>query len=223
MNIGIYRLYWPDVPSSTYVGQSIDIKSRLKNHLQKLRSKTHPNYKLSTLYETYGSPELEVLEYCTQTELPEKEVYWVTKLNTIKDGLNIAEPGYVGYGENHGSSIYTKLQYLRIFRNLYLTNTLTYKQIADKLSVSEYVVASISQGASHMWLSIEYPLQYSWMLRKVRNSLRPNYSVVVSPIGEEFTILNIREFARNNKLNNGHLSRLLNGKTAQHKGWKLKT
>lgn len=224
MNTGIYRLYWPNVPNSTYIGQSIDINSRLKNHIQKLRSNIHPNYKIASLYESYGPPELEILEQCNQIELYEKEVYWVVKFNSIRDGLNIAEPGYVGYGENHGSSIYTKVQYLMIFRSLYLSNTLTCKQIADKLNVSEYIVSSISQGTSHMWLNACYPLQYSWMLKKVRSSLRLRNitNIVISPSGEEFSVTNIREFARNNNLNNGHLSRLLSGKIVQHKGWTLK-
>jgi hypothetical protein len=63
------------------------------------------------------------------------------------------------------------------------------------------------------------------MLKKDRNSLRKigSPSTVISPSGQEFIVNNIREFARNNQLNNGHLSRLLNGKVVQHKGWKLKT
>jgi hypothetical protein len=226
MNIGIYRLYWGNIPDSTYIGQSIDLKSRIKNHIQKLRSKTHPNYKISALYKHYGTPELEILEYCAVDELYNKEVYWVNKFNSIKLGLNIAEPGCVGYGENHGSSVYSKLQYLKVFRCLYLVNnTLTYRQIAEKLNVSEHIVNSISKGTSHLWLKTCYPLQYYWMKQKDRSQhklrLRPVTSTVISPTGKEYVVSNIREFARINDLNNGHLSRLLRGKTTQHKGWKL--
>ena len=43
--------------------------------------------------------------------------------------------------------------------------------------------------------------------------------VLLSPTGQEFTVTNMREFCRNNELNNGTMSDVALGNRKQHKGW----
>lgn len=42
---------------------------------------------------------------------------------------------------------------------------------------------------------------------------------LVSPIGEVFTGENLKEFCKLNGLDQGHMSKVCNGKLKQHKGW----
>ncbi len=67
-----------------YIGESINVKNRLKNHLRKLRNQKHTNPILQNLYNKYGEDALDfnILEYLDTKDkkiLKEKEAKWQKK------------------------------------------------------------------------------------------------------------------------------------------------
>lgn len=64
-NSGIYRITCV-ANNHFYYGSSIDLKSRIKNHLNKLRSGCHRNKRLQRIFDKYGESSLtfEVIKYC---------------------------------------------------------------------------------------------------------------------------------------------------------------
>jgi group I intron endonuclease len=80
----------------TYVGQSVNIKSRWASHRKMLG-----RGRKSALYEAikkHGleSFEFEVLEECSPEELNDKEACWMDKLQTRTEGYNILPAGQIG-------------------------------------------------------------------------------------------------------------------------------
>lgn len=224
MTTGIYALYW-DEQDLIYIGQSVNIEKRYREHLRTLIEGTHSNYKVQSTFNLKGRPSLHILERCASSSLNDLEILWTEEFDSINNGLNIVEAGQSGYGTNSNNSKYTKLQILKVFRHLYLQSYkhLTSKDISIRTSVGLSMVEHIKIQHRHVWLKEEYPYQYTKMIHIDRrhNSLIPGGSWLKSPEGVVVHILNLREFARENNLNSSHLSGLVSGKRNSHKGWVL--
>ena len=65
MTIGIYKLIFSDV--DTYIGQSIDIEKRFKQHIYNFKNNL-ASIKLSEAYKVYGIPILEIIEIAKSAE-----------------------------------------------------------------------------------------------------------------------------------------------------------
>lgn len=238
MSIGIYALIWEE-PELTYVGQSIEIESRYKRHLYKLKTGTHYNAKLSATYAKYGEPTLCILQECKSIDLNKLEVYWINQLDSINNGLNVVEGGGSSYGVNHSTSCYSKNQILKVFSLLTKTDK-SYQSIADRVKVKKTTVASISKGRSHVWLKESYPILYNCLLRD-RSLIRDiNFSSsrkgigitkysyrITSPDGEVYYTSCIAEFCRGkvplskvSAMQQG-LSKVIHGTKKDYFGWTI--
>lgn len=237
MTIGIYALYWEE-QDLIYIGQSVNIENRYKEHLRNLIGNKHTNYKVQNAYELYGNPRHIILEECLPDLLYAKEVAWTKEFNSLLNGLNIIEPGVVGYGPYSGYSKYSKIKVLKVFSLLYRT-TLPYSEIASKLSVKIGLPQDISTGYSHTWLKEFYPEKYLQMtsnrnIRVLRNEGSKLGLVninLVSPLGEVYLdIKNIKKFCENipefsSNLKNAQvgIGRIINKVRKKYRGWKLLT
>ncbi len=230
--VGIYLLHW-QIQNLMYVGQSIDVLKRFKEHLRKLNSNTHTNYKVTKAFELYGEPILTLLQECSLDKLNELEIYWTKELNSLHgpNGLNIVEGGKAGYGAFANSSKYSKLQVLLAFRSLYTSNYVPRKQTAELLKVSTDLLNDIAKGVVHLWLKEKYPKSYVKMLElkqekylisrsQYHNNVR---GILVSPDGIKFEITNGTSFAKEHGLIPCKVNLLLQGKSKSHKKWKLFT
>ena len=76
--IGIYGIK-NKVNGKIYIGQSIEIERRYKDHMRDLKKKRHANAHLSNSFNIYGenSWELIVLEECEKEQLSLKEEKWI--------------------------------------------------------------------------------------------------------------------------------------------------
>lgn len=224
MTIGIYALYWEE-QDLIYIGQSVNIEKRFKRHTSNSLAGRHSNYKVQNAYNLYGLPKLIILEGCSTSFLDEQEIYWTKEFNSINVGLNITEAGAAGFGPNSGGAKYSIIDILKVFRYSYLKcyKHLSVKQVAKSLNVHEALVNSIRAGNTHAWLSESFPYQYTLMLNSNRGAGNLNISgyTLVSPEGLILHIINLKKFARENGLDQGHLSKVVNGTRKQHKGWKL--
>lgn len=236
MTVGIYQLYWEE-DDSVYIGQSINIEYRYKQHTSALEGKIHSNYKLQEKYNKYGVfPALLVLEACSESNLDKLEIEWTEEFDSINNGLNIiaAGPGG-GRGLSHSGTKYTKFQILKVFSLLYRT-LLPYEKVSTRAKISKYLVHNIVSGNHHLWLKEQFPQQFQTMLdnRKLRNKQNVRSSIregkqlpnLVSPEGEIYAVSNIRDFCKNHPVLStwcdstpSSIAKLLKGTKSIHKGW----
>lgn len=83
-----------------YIGQSTNVKDRLKRHKTNLENNNHNNKYLQRSWNKYGSDNFEfvIIEICNTSLLDERERYWIEYYNTFGDGgYNLTEGGKNGY------------------------------------------------------------------------------------------------------------------------------
>lgn len=87
---GIYQIR-NLVNGKIYVGSSINLRKRMKDHFRDLRNNRHANQHLQKAYNKYGLDKFifEVLEYVEKDMLLEREQYYIDTLNVVKEGYNI--------------------------------------------------------------------------------------------------------------------------------------
>ena len=94
--IGIYKLT-NLINGKSYIGQSIDIERRIKNHLVYCYEDTSAIHKA---VKKYGASNFswEILEECTIDELDSLERKWIAYYDTYKNGYNLTPGGKDGVG-----------------------------------------------------------------------------------------------------------------------------
>ena len=98
------------VNNKIYIGQSRDIKKRWKDH-----KRYTSNSKISKAIFKYGIVNFifEILECCEQSELNDKEVFYIEKFDSIKTGYNIREGGNNGNLHDRTKKLISESQKLR--------------------------------------------------------------------------------------------------------------
>lgn len=99
--IGIY-LVTNKVNGHQYVGQSVDIKRRWTEHT--CPSNIKNNRVINKAYRKYGKENFvyEVLEECSESELDEREIYWIEKLSPV---YNMNKGGVGNKGHRHSDEV----------------------------------------------------------------------------------------------------------------------
>jgi group I intron endonuclease len=77
MKSGVYKIR-NVVTDRVYIGSSVDMESRRKQHLRNLKKKQHINSYLQRSYNKYGKGAFifSILEECEQDQLLEREQFW---------------------------------------------------------------------------------------------------------------------------------------------------
>lgn len=216
---GIYKLSFKGCPK-VYIGQSINIEDRYGTHIENMKKGTHTK-KLQEAFSLYGYPDIELEKVCTRISLDIEEAILIKKYNSIKEGFNTAKAST----SNLAGTKFSKDQVTKVF-NLLVDSTLTHQDIAKSLGVSLSLVNSISSGASHCYLSEEYPERYAYLLSSIglRNTAKYRgieYPAICNPEGEVFNVTNVSSFAKLHNLHRSNLNQVLLGKSHSVRGWVL--
>ncbi len=88
------------INNKKYVGQSDNLERRFRHHKNELRGNRHHNQHMQRAWNKYGEENFsfDVVEKCFLDELDVREVYWISKLDSLKTGYNQNEGG----GSNRG-------------------------------------------------------------------------------------------------------------------------
>lgn len=224
---GIYYIYFEQENNLYYIGCSLNIKKRIKDHISMMNTNTHHNYKIQNLYNKFGLPVFGVLEYCDPKDLFDKEVYYINEFDSFNNGLNLTVGGNGRlFGENNPNAKYTKEQYKKVIE--YLTTTsYTYSKIMDLTGVSKYIIKQMAALTAHMYLEHEMPEEYTKLkalLGTRKNSAKDRgivYPIVLSPNGNKFEVTNVNSFCKEHVLQPSNFHKVLIGKRRIHKGWTL--
>ena len=225
MTCGIYKLNFRNT-DKVYVGQSQNIEYRYTQHIGYLERGVNSK-KLQEAYKTHGLPTLEIIRECILEELDDAENQAIEIFNAVDNGFNTLKeansiPRLVG--EKHPGAKYTNEAIEAAFL-LLSEGILTHQQIADNTGVSKNMVNHIAAGTCHAWLSDIWHEKYSQLIAnkpiagtsKERGKIYPK---VESPEGVEYTIDNLRGFAREHNIPYSSLNSLVNYRTNSVRGWK---
>lgn len=113
--IGIYKLTSPS--GKSYIGQSINIKRRLKSY-KKLNCKKQTYLYNSLCKYGFDSFTVEILQECDQNELNKLEEFYINKYNTLTPiGYNLKEGG-LSNKFTQSAKNNTKLGYIKKYKSL---------------------------------------------------------------------------------------------------------
>lgn len=126
-----------------YIGQSIDIEQRKKQHIASINKGTT---KLALALSKYGLEnfDFQIIEITSPELLNEREHYWIHYYDTIKNGYNITdidENGCIVRGENNPNTSLTNQDVLDIRNRIHVNHEHpkdVYQQYESKISYSEF-------------------------------------------------------------------------------------
>lgn len=122
------------VNGKKYVGKTnINVEYRWMNHLRDRNKKTYGSYPLYKAIKKYGDSSFEysVLEECESDKLDEREIFWISELDTYNNGYNLTLGGS-GY-----SKVDVVMEKLIIKKYLETGN---YKMVGKDLGISNSTV-----------------------------------------------------------------------------------
>lgn len=160
--IGIYKIT-NLINGKCYIGQSINIEKRWKNH-QVVATNPNDNgynYPLYQAIRKYGQKNFswEVIEECDKNSLDEREIYWISYYNSYNNGYNQT----LG-GNNIPSEVkWTKLseEQVKEIKNKLLTQEYTLEKLSKEYNVHKDTIRDINNGWTWIEKDLQYPLYIS--------------------------------------------------------------
>lgn len=134
-----------NVNDKSYVGQSINIENRWTHHKYELNNNKHINDYLQNAWNKYGEDNFSfiVIEECKESELNEKEIYYINKYNSMNNGYNLCEGGNGIRGYRHTKEEIEKMRMIQ--------NPKTVLQIDSQLNI-----VNKWHGTSHISKELGY-------------------------------------------------------------------
>ena len=222
MTVGIYKLAFSGT-DKVYIGQSVYIERRFKEHLNSMRQ-DKSKQKLQSAFNTYGIPTLEIVIECLEADLNILEDEAIEIYYAYSNGFNTlntaGNPNLKGVDSPNAK--YSKEVYIKILKDLAIGDNTSLKHVAASNSVTIDVVQGIASGTTHHWLKEEFPDFYTKVLSNKGNRYGNNRGIrlLVSPEGEVFEVdCSIREFARRHDIGHAHISCVLNNTRKSYLGW----
>lgn len=223
------------ITDKVYIGQSNNIEQRVVRHNAKMLAQDSSK-KLNEAYLEYGEFSWEIIKECTEAELNDLERQYIKLFNAYNNGFNTYEDAYSTpnsrYGMDNGNVDITKIPKYKLAIDVTLANpTYSREKVSEISGLAVHEVSSLWYGKSYKWLADVYPVEYSKVLAlnktrqvggKTAQQQGIQYPEILSPTLIAFNITNIREFARDNALDQADLSNVLNIKAASVKGWIVK-
>lgn len=155
--IGIYKIE-NQINNKIYIGQSVNIEKRWKNHIVASSNKCDKGYEypLYRAIRKYGIENFnfEVIEECSREELNDREVYWINYYDSINKGYNQTQGGYTATWQKINPDMLLDITER-------LINNESQADICREYNLDKTTVSQINMGK--MWYRdwLVYPLQNS--------------------------------------------------------------
>ena len=162
-----------------YIGQTINLKQRWKQHC----NKAHNSMTIDKAINKYGKENfsLSVLEICNIDDANEREIYWIAKYNTFynTEDYNCHIGGQMQYGENNpmynkkGEDCPTsKVTYeigLTIYNDMKSNNKQTIYDLSKRYNLSTPIISEICKGIHWSTLGLKDLIKDTY---KTKNKLK---------------------------------------------------
>lgn len=224
MTCGIYKLSF-DKTDKVYIGKSINIEERFKQHLTTFKTGKLSN-KLLEARDLYGLPNLTILIECDVDKLNESEIACISEYNAFNNGFNSTIGGDGGYSDStNAANKYDKEDYINV---LYMLTDIKKSliDIAIESKVHHKVVRHIFKKEAHTWLERELPEVYKAATSLDRDPTKRAGkhagTILVDEFGDEWDAGDYMDLCKIFDLDPSGISMVLNGSRNHHKGFRLK-
>lgn len=179
--IGIYKVIYVPENKVVYVGQSINIEERFKQHKYVMNCENELAYNTHfyRALRKYGIEnfQFEVIEECQQEDLDEREIYWISYFDTFNNRYNST----IGR-QNYPLDKLSKEEANEI-KNALKSGKLSFLEIQKKYSLLGNTLSQINNGKMFFDENEEYPL--------LPTTKSPNHCVICGvEIGHYSTLCN---------------------------------
>ena len=222
-NVGVYKLEFID--KSYYIGQSLNLKSRLKDHYRMLLNGDHHSYKVQNAYIRIGIlPTHSIIQYCEGKDLNDIESKYIDLNDPLC--LNVKGGGDSNYGINAPNAKYFSTDIEMAFFILVDNPGIKHSYVADFVGIDISTIHDISAGRNRVYteLSTKYPEKYAQLLKmKASNTRGKNTIVLKHTNGNEITLVTgeFSDFCRKQGIQSGNLSKVISGNRKSTCGWSL--
>ena len=172
--VGIYKIT-NKLNKKVYIGQSVNIEIRFKDHKSKQKRDREPDSHLYRAIEKYGLENFnfEILEECSVSDLNERESYYIKLLesNDKKFGYNKTRGGDShSTGENNGRALLKDedIFNIRKLRSQFKTRNEVYELYKDKITLNGF----LDIWQNRRWTHIIVEDAYSEEVKKFQDSLK---------------------------------------------------
>ena len=154
---GIYK-FENLINGHIYIGQSVNIERRYKDHLSRANSEKSEEY-YSTFHcalRKYGIENFSftIIEECDKIDLNQKEKYWIAYYNSYNKGYNETTGG-----EAQEPSCKITAELAQKIQTLLLTSNINYEDIHKKYDISIGRISEINTGKIWHNKNLQYPLR----------------------------------------------------------------
>jgi len=197
--IGIYCIT-NKINKRRYIGSSVDIYRRFKEHQSDLRCGSHANSFLQNSFRKHGEDSFlyEIIEQCDKEILIDREEFWILQLQSFeaKFGYNFSPyPKRPRLGKKASPETLAKMSASNSGEN--------HPNWGKKLSSSH--VRNIALGQSG--------------IKKPSSGRKKTYSII-NPQGDIVVFTGLRKFCRDNRLNTTCILKLVKGTQEYHNKWR---
>lgn len=229
MKSGVYKIYCK-TNKKVYIGSSIDVPRRLKQHQNALKSGRHINNHLQNAWDTYGEKNFDfcLLEEVEEEQLLLREQYWILKLRSWRreTGFNKAETA-----RPTESSLFKRTKsYIVTFPDGTEKTIINLEKWERLNNIPVGVLGKVARGQQNHYKNylcrFAYQTKKEWeetLVRNKRHGINPKWIYTfICPDGTTVDTERFNEFCEQHSLNKGCMYETLLGKKGrkQHKGYK---
>ena len=126
------------VNNKVYIGQSIDIYERWNEHICALRGEYHANNHLQSSWNKYKECNFEfsIIEECDESELNNKEIFWIAENDSYYNGYNQTKGGGGIRGFKHSDETKAKISVANKGENNFMYGKHHSYETKQKISVA---------------------------------------------------------------------------------------
>lgn len=222
-NSGVYKLEFED--GSYYIGQSLNLKSRLIDHYRMLVQGNHHSYKVQNKFDILKTlPKHTIIKYCGTAELNKLESSLIDLTNP--KCLNVKAGGDSNFGINAPTAKYLTQDIEIAFLILVENPGVKHSYVADFVGIDISTVHDISAGRGRALseMKLMYPKKYELLIsQKASNTRGKNTIVLQHEDGQIVTLVTgeYSEFCRVHGVQTSNLSKVIKGSRKSTMGWKL--
>lgn len=213
-----------------YIGSSAKLRNRLTTHIWLLRDNRHKNAHLQAAWNKYGEDffMFAPLQYAPVEELEAVEQAMIDKYRDMAYNLREVSSSNRGvkFSEETRRKISesSKAQWDRPeYRERITAARREYQPTAEQIAKMAATKRGKRLSEQHRQAMRDAvrkpPPERSEAHRAALGASRAKTYVVTSPEGIEQTVTNLREFCRNNGLQQSHMGKVARGVQDNHKGW----